>query len=338
MEEAMDILQYYYTSFINKETGSAGFQVKAMSRDIRPDTQTMIARLMAYRIPPALNERTIDTHPVALRYYYLNAQECLLMCSQSNGNDPNGRPGNFFAHVLVADPSHFTTIPPICYWKSDFWLKEDKQTRTELGKLTDIPGDPELDIDEMWNFLQQKGHMEKFHKLMCAVVDGASSRRRIIIIDDAEHVALWVAAVSCMFPPAYRPLLSFTTYHHDPYQSQFFITGTSKEAQFRLSPSDYESYFVLNMNENKVSDVKGSLYARLVLNFATSETYDTEMLDFFSMYASRFPSPTAINDQLDLIALYARIMREDGSVALSENGRRALLLVLPTFEQLKNYT
>src|SRR5579859_1185227 len=146
----MEILQYYYTSFINKETGSAGFQVKAMSRDIRPETQAMIARLMAYRIPPALDERKINTHPIALRYYYLDAEECLLMCSQSNGNDPNGRPGNFFAHVLVADPTLFTSVPPIFYWNSDFWLTKDTSTRTELGTLPDLPGDPALDFDEMW--------------------------------------------------------------------------------------------------------------------------------------------------------------------------------------------
>jgi hypothetical protein len=46
----MEISQHYYTSFINRERGSAGFQVKAMSPGISPDTQNMILRLIAYRI------------------------------------------------------------------------------------------------------------------------------------------------------------------------------------------------------------------------------------------------------------------------------------------------
>jgi hypothetical protein len=248
-------------------------------------------------------------------------------------------PGNFFAHALIAELSLFTTIPPIFYWKSSFWRKEDKQTRTILEQLTDLP-DPELDFDEMWHFLGREGYLEKLFKMMCAVVDGVKSHRRVIIIDSNEHVALWVAAISCMLPPAYRSLLSFTTYHHDPYQSQFFITGTPPSAQFHLSPNDYTSYFVLNIPENKISDIdetlaENSLYAQLVRNFAAPEKYESEMLDFFSKYASRFPHPTALDEQLNLIALYARIMREDGSVSLTENKRKAIIGSCPHLNSSK---
>jgi hypothetical protein len=334
----MEISQHYYTSFINRERGNAGFQVKAMSPAISPDTQNMILRLIAYRIPSSLDERAFKTHPRALRYYLFNEREALLISSRSNGNDPNGRPGNFFAHTLVVDPQIFTTVPPILYWESAFWCQEDTETRTTLQTLPDLPGDPELDIDAMWTFLQEGKRRAHFYKLLCAVIHGAGKqRRRIIIIDSDEHVAFWIAAVSCMLPPAYRPLLSFTTYHHDPYQSQFFITGTPPSVDLRLASEDYKSYFILNMQENKVSNVEHSLYAELAYGYATPEQYDNEMLTFFSRYAHRFPNPTVIDEQLDSIVLYARIMKKESSLSFSANELQAVRQALPTFEQMKYY-
>src|SRR6266568_8945776 len=112
----MSVLQYYYTSFVHSQTNSAGFQVKAMSPGILPETQALIARLIAYRFPMTLDERAIQSHPAALRYYYESPQECILLCSQSNGNDESGRPGNFFVHTLILEPEMFKTMPPIFYW------------------------------------------------------------------------------------------------------------------------------------------------------------------------------------------------------------------------------
>src|SRR5436309_313250 len=120
----MSVLQHYYTSCVHSQTNFAGFQVKAMSPGILSETQALIARLIAYSIPATLDERAIQSHPVALRYYYKSPQECILLCSQSNGDDESGRPGNFFAHTLILEPEMFKSIPPIFYWQSAFWIKQ----------------------------------------------------------------------------------------------------------------------------------------------------------------------------------------------------------------------
>src|SRR2546422_11518543 len=140
----MTVLQHYYTSFVNRETGSAGFQVKAMSPGISSDMQAAITRMIAYRIPPTLDEYKIKTHPIALRYFYKGPQECIFLCSQSNGTDENGRPGNFFAHSLVMEPDIFTSVPPILYRKSPFWKKEDPEVRRQVVSL---PTSPDFDIE-----------------------------------------------------------------------------------------------------------------------------------------------------------------------------------------------
>src|SRR5581483_6230794 len=258
----MQVLQHYYTSYVNRETGSAGFQVKAMSPGISPENQSTITRLISYRIPTTLNELEVSNHPIALRYYYKNPQEAILLCSQSNGTDENGRPGNFFAHSLITEPDFFANMPPILYWQSRFWRTKDSGTNAVIAPLHSLEEvETTLDIEEVWRFLAQGKRIEQFHKLMCAIVHSQSTQRRIVIIDSADNVAQWIAAVTFMLPPDCRPLLSFATYHHDPYQSQFMITGTTSDSSFRASPEEYMSYFILNTVTGKMSDVADSPYA-----------------------------------------------------------------------------
>src|SRR6266700_3726741 len=330
----MAVLQHYYTSFVNKETGSAGFQVKAMSPGISPDTQSMISRLIAYRIPPTLNEYAIETHPIALRYYYKDPHESILLCSQSNGNDENGRPGNFFAHTLVLEPDIFTTVPPVLYWRSPMWQTKDPGNRTQLAPLRSFDEDSWLDIEKVWEFLAQGPRRKQFYKLMSEVVHSNTTQRRIVIIDSADNVALWIAAVSCMLPPAYRPLLSFATYHHDPYQSWFLITGTTDDSAFRSAPEESVSHFVLDGKTNRTSPAEDSQYANLVRTYATPERYETYMLGFFLWYEQRFPKPTCIDERLDLFAFYVHLRRKKDPVTFSASILKVINIVLDTFEKL----
>ena len=303
----MAVLQHYYTSYVNRETGSAGFQVKAMSPGIGDDTQSTITRLISYRIPPRLDEYAIASHPVALRYFYRTPQEAILLCSQSNGTDENGRPGNFFAHSLITTPDIFASMPPILYWRSPFWRAKDPGTRTTIEPVRSLEEiETTFDIDGVWNFLAQGNRIEQFYKLMCALVHCTSTQRRIVIIDNADNVAQWIAALTIMLPPDYRPLLTFATYHHDPYQSQFMVTGTNSDSSFRASPDEYMSYFILNSETGQISKVEDSPYAREAMQAARSyDVYESRLLSLITDYMPRFPHPERIDEQLDLLALYA---------------------------------
>src|SRR5437764_6575482 len=140
---------------------------------------------------------------------------------------------------------------------------------------------------------------------MCAIVHYNKTQRRIVIIDKNEHVALWIAAVSCMLPPACRPMLSFATYHHDPYQAPFMITGTTSDSSFHASPEEYISYFILNAETGRISDVEDSPYAETAMKATDADLYEELLLPLFTDSAQRFPAFTCIDEQLDLLALYA---------------------------------
>lgn len=336
----MEVLQHYYTSFVNRQAGSAGFQVKAMSRDIPLDTQAMITRLISYRIPPTLDEYTISQHPVALRYFYKSPGEAILLCSQSNGTDENGRPGNFFAHSLVVEPDYFTSMPPILYWRSPFWRNKDSGASSEIAPLPGLEEvETTLDVEGVWHFLAQANRLEQFHKLMSAVVHCNSTQRRIVIIDKADNVAQWIAAVTFMLPPNCRPLLSFATYHHDPYQSPFMITGTTSDSSFRGSSDEYISFFVLNTEVGKISEVAPSPYADVCKKSASSyDAYEAHLLALIDRYLPRFPRLAQIDEQLDLLALYASLLDPHHAPSITADEVRSASAVLTTFEEMRKVT
>jgi hypothetical protein len=304
--------QYYYTSYVHQQTGRAGFQVKATSPGLDPAIQNTMAGLIAYRIPPSLDVYDIETHPIALRYAYKGPDECILLCSQSCGRDEYGRPGNFFAHAVVLKQDLFTSIPPVFFWKSAFWCKHDPVERMEIASLpmlSLLDEGPALDLEDVWAFVAEEQRRNLLYKLLCAVVQSRRKQWRIVICDSDEHVALWVAAVSCLLPPAYRPLLTFSTYHYDARQSPFLITGTDA---VRGSLEDDASIFLLDAASGWSSAVEPSPYAELAIAAAQPDLYESALLSLFTSTdadpdeALYYPFPLWIDEQLDQLALYAR--------------------------------
>jgi hypothetical protein len=328
----MTVLQHYYTSFVNEATGSSGFQVKAVSPGISPELQATIERLIAYRIPPSYNEHDILRHPIALRYYYVNKEESILLCTQSCGKDEYGRPGNFFAHSVVLPPENFEIMLPILYWKSPFWRKASRAPGELVQPLAEFDIDPSFETERIFAFLADRERRKQFESLMAALVHSHSTKRRIVIIDDAETVALWIAALSAMLPPVYRPLLTFATYHHDPYQVPFLITGTTRDSTFRGMPEDYRVYFVLN-GTTTPSEVEKSEYAAFVKNITTPELYRETLIPFFTYYTRRFERREQIDELLDTMAHYAKVIQRSEQKPLSNDELSAVRLALKGFEK-----
>jgi hypothetical protein len=337
----MAVLQHYYTSYVNEQRGSVGFQVKAMSPGISSQTQALLLRILSYEIPGRLDKFAIEQHPQALRYLYQNAQEAILLCSQSNGPDRNGRPGNFFAHSLVLNPEEFANTPPILYWACPFWQSNDLTERPDeyiapLQNLAEIEATVETEdvYTQTWSFLAQGQRCEQFHQLMAAVIHSQSKHRRVVIIDDASNVAQWITAITLMLPPAYRHLLSFATYHHDPYQSQFLLTGTTSDAQFAARQDEYLSFFILNSETGQLSEVEPSPYADQAWRAAQDyHYYEHTLLGSTMDYAAYFPQPACIDEALDALVLYSGLFDPAHSPILSTAEVQAVQRALDELER-----
>ncbi len=331
----MSVRQYYYTSYVDTRTGHSGFRVKALSPGIPPDLQTTLARLIAYRTPPSLDSSAINIHPVALRFYNEGTGQCVLLCCQSCGTDEYGRPGNFFAHALILEPDIFTHIPPIFFWKSPFWQMDDPEPRDCIASLPTLPSfaaQPSLNVDQVWKFIAQNDRYQFLYKLLCALINGSKTQQRIIILDTCEHVAMWIAAISCLLPPQYRPFLTFATYHHDLSQSHYLITGTTRDFLY-TSHEDRLSCFVFDAETGQTGPVEPSLYAEMVIEAVHSNRYEA-LLPLFATYARRFSAPTAINEQLNRLALYTRLQQTFSDEALTSETLEIIRTVLPSFAEL----
>jgi GTPase-associated protein 1, N-terminal domain type 2/GTPase-associated protein 1, middle domain len=295
----MVIQQQYYTSWHNHKTQKTGFQVKAESPGITPEIANTFNKLIGYSIPSSADVSAFATHPVAFRYYVDN-NLAILISSQSNGKDELGRSGNFFAHSIVGTLEEITyPLAPIFYWKSPFWVSKDESDETALPSIEQFDAEVVFDFDSVWTFVNENNRREWFSQLICAVIDNHQSQRRIIIVDDAESVALWIAAISTVLPPKYCHFLSFCTYHHDPGRVPFIITGTTADSNFRCTSDAYISYFIINTYEGCVSEAPVSDYADYILRRLTPEQYEDEVLDFFNWVERLDSKPQAISRELD---------------------------------------
>ena len=303
----MTMLQHYYTSCMHGLSEGAGFQTKAESPGISPQLDKTIASMIGYRIPPSLDERITTQHPVALRYDYLGPNRCILSCIQSSGPDEKGRDGNYFAHTVITNPQDFAVLSPIMFWRHSFWQTSDLSDRLEISPVPSFELEPSLELDSIWPFLDESNRRQWFRKLLTAVVQYSESKRPIIILDSNDNVASWIAAITFALPPILRVSLTFSTYHHDPYNVPYCITGTTRpgDSVFRFSSNEYISYFVLNALDERISEVKESVYAEFVCERYSPDLYEDTLLDFFMTCNRLLPyrsSPASLH--LDYIARF----------------------------------
>lgn len=293
----MVIQQQYYTSCRTENT--SGFQVKAESPGMAGNIRQILNQLTGYVIPKTSDSRDINSHPIALRYFTQNSQ-AFLVSSQSNGEDEYQRPGNFFAHSVVGNIQEISEYTaPIFYWKSPFWVSRDDSNRVELPILSEFEPEILFDYDLIWNFINQGKRLEWLEKLLCAVIEYPQSQRKIIILDDNESVAFWIACISTALTARYSQKLSFATYHHDPYTAPFTIVGTTEDSSFNFLSEEYDSYFILNAKNDKISSVRQSNFAKYIVENFNAEDYENEILDFFYWLDSYDEDSNLISRNLD---------------------------------------
>ena len=321
----MAMLQHYYTSANKGTAGIVGFQCKAKSPGITSEELRTVNNIIGYRIPPTLDEYDIARHPMALRYAYLGPERCILACSQSCGTDESERPGNFFAHSMITSPQDFAIYAPIMYWRHEFWKTSDRSDRLEIPAQPAFKEQPSLQFDRIWSFLDTGVRRDWFHGLLCAVIQREQSKRPIVILDDADNVALWIATVTFALPAMYRPVLTFATYHHDPYQVPFWITGTTNDSMFRFSSDEYISHFVINTESGRISETGGSAYADWVCQHFQPDSYESLLLDFFQFCGEYLPSrPGNLAQRLDSATYRFQTIRSKTLAPSSPAARRSL--------------
>ncbi|MGI5208637.1 hypothetical protein ACQEU6_44600 [Spirillospora sp. CA-108201] len=228
--------QLHYTSARSGPTGRAGFQFVAETPGLPDGTRAAVTPYLAYRPPPdaplSPGDAELDLFPVSLLYDEVDGRPLLLRCRYL-GRDYSGRYGNFFAHAVVAEPEELEGLRPAELWQAAHWtaLPAPGAVLDPLEELT--PGSA-LDPEALAGWLAAAGPGDPYAllaRLVDAVTDvlGRGHGRVVLVSDDVEAIARWIAVVSYSLPVPAAARLSFVTYTADPDGAAQRLVGTTPD-------------------------------------------------------------------------------------------------------------
>ncbi|WP_433462501.1 hypothetical protein [Spirillospora sp. CA-128828] len=226
--------QLHYTSARRGPTGRAGFQFVAETPGLPAGARAAVTPYLSYRPPPEAPLSPADSElglfPVSLLYDEVDGRPLLLRC-QYLGRDYSGRYGNFFAHAVVAEPEELEGLRPAELWQAAHWtpLPAPEAVLDPLDELNPGAG---LDPESLAEWIADSGPGDPY-ALLAHLVDavagvlGRGHGRVVLVADDVEPIARWIAVVSYSLPVAAAARLSFVTYTADPDGAAQRLVGTT---------------------------------------------------------------------------------------------------------------
>lgn len=303
----MKVLQHYYTSCKGK-----GFQTNAASSGLDEDTIRFLERIGLYIPPLSMPSRPTDEDlkkfPVSLSYFRLQDQISVINNSTYVGKDYSGRFGNYFSHSLVIDDfnNNRKNILPIQLWGSPVWVVKECES-SELPQLESLEAGSFINWDKISNFLDSNDHLSRFPYLLTAVIEGLKIKKRIIIVDSNQNIALWIAAVTHLIPRDLAKQITFSTYNKNPYALDILICGITLDSDFHFTEQEINfEYSVFDFEDNRYSPIdKIDPFAEVVTQAFSNKNF--KILDNFSVFYTEVISYSqeCKYDLNDLFSLYS---------------------------------
>ncbi|HEY0460091.1 MAG TPA: GTPase-associated protein 1-related protein [Pyrinomonadaceae bacterium] len=269
----MGFQQAYYTSCETGLRNSKGFQINAATEGIYPAVLQQIERLGLYIAPVSAPSRPtpqeIDALPLTLLFQPLENGAAVLAQAKYVGADYSGRFGNYFTHSLItlipATDFHSQKLLPIEAWRSATWTTVISPT-VELPQIENLEAGALVSPSAVTEFLRRENRAQHLPAFLTAVEFALKNRRQIVIVDDSDKIAFWIAAASYALPHHLVLRLSFNTYVKNPYQTDFLIVGTTEDSDFRFAPHEIErQFFVFDFKGNRFTPFsENSPFARKV--------------------------------------------------------------------------
>jgi hypothetical protein len=242
--------QLHYTSARSGPTGRAGFQFVAETPDLPPGLRAAVTPFMVYRPPPhaplSPGPEELARFPVALAYDRLEARPVLVRCRYL-GRDYSGRYGNFFAHAVVAEPDELEGLRPAELWRAPLW--RDTPGDGTLPSLDDLVPGEACDPEALAEWLADRWDAASSYDLLARLIDavtavlGPDHGRVMLVADDTELIARWIAVVSYSLPVPACARMSFVTYSADPGVAPQRVVGTTPDV-WESTRHDGPAFFV----------------------------------------------------------------------------------------------
>lgn len=263
----MALGQLYYTSCRTGITGFPGYQFNAVTPGIPIDVMRDVEGLTAYEPPHSLSAAGAEPGRYPVNLCHLPGETTVVASVEFVGEDYSRRSGNYFAHALVAAGTDrdLGGHLPIELWRSAGWVSQPVE-QTELPELGQAPPPGPLTPDLVADYLAGCGNDHHLAAMLTAAEAAISEgeRKLVIIAEDSDTVAHWVAALSYLLPPHLARAMSFMTYCRQPRYSRTAVVGALPEVDIERSDTGFASYYLFDLVADRASELTVHPLARLL--------------------------------------------------------------------------
>lgn len=283
----MTFMQAYYTSCVTGMRGSKGFQFNAATPGLDPRLLDQLERLGMYAPPSSAavqpSAEELARFPLVLLYQPLGNGQSVVAQSRYIGLDYSGRWGNYFTHYALTEDAErdLSGQLPIELWKSPAWVTAES-AQQELPRLDEFPLSGVIDAEEIRSFVSER--REHIAGIVEATRLALKTGRRVVIVDEDERIAKWIAAATYALPRHLALATSFTTYTKSPYESGAIIIGTSGDGDFRGTQFEIDhQYSVFDFIHGRFSRIEVS--SRFAKGVAAAWTQSADRVANFAAFA-----------------------------------------------------
>lgn len=239
----MSFQQIYYTSSTIGLRGGKGFQIHAATPGIDDAVLRSVERLGGYVAPVSAPTRPTDEEiarfPLSLLYHRLPEGPVLLAQAKYTGKDYSGRFGNYFTHsLLTSRPAEdLRDLLPIEAFRSPSFCATERSD-TALSPLAELRAGSAASPERVQEHLRGRGRMGKLPAFLTAVVEALRLGRRVVLVEEGDGAALWIAAASFALPRHLAFQLTFNTYVKNPHHTGALVVGTTIDSDFGFAPHE----------------------------------------------------------------------------------------------------
>ena len=232
-----------------------------------------------YYLPKDAAKETHTAENSPRRFFYIPSMEGKPVIGQVcyRATDTAGRPGAYFAHVLVGETdSPWKSVDVLRLWNAPFWVKEDEPgLQSELKsyeQVSQIENAMEGMSDERfaaWINRAEKWYAQSgsekveitpamFEKFMAGVLSvWKDASKKIILVADSATAALFFYGLFRLVPSGWGAHAAFSTYEHSPmdFCGRICATTFDNPQESDLPAELYSHQFVFNVFTGKQTPI-----------------------------------------------------------------------------------
>ncbi len=287
--------QIIYTSCMRGIDGvNDGQQIFSYDETFKDSKSDDVKGLFTYQVPALqagvlMSDEIAQTMPVAFSYRFLKNGSAAVTLNTYLGRDymgSAGRFGNHLSHSIVCDFDDFEVYPCELYASTALRNSMEYEEVNNPNPPAYLPV-PELtkgyvvDSDSIIEFLGIEDNLERYKQMVVAMLRFQTEKKRIVICDETENIAKWIAALHYTLPLDIAKKVNFTTYEFDPELSTAQICGVIPEGTKYNCDSYISSnrHYVFDFISGRFSDIDADNELIDFLDTAFSFSYDS-LIDF----------------------------------------------------------